>query len=213
VTPLIATPRTRRSARWVPCRPRFSSGRIFFLWSMLTSGYLPIIGQRYGASAMVLDQRVFVSFNPFNIYVTQADVKPGCVLRASNVGQILQSRGLLTEDEVRRAARRSRGNRSTRSSRLSWWLTRPLVTHCRVCQVQSCKNAANTWAYVGELSDAPQLSCVYQSDDAQNEFLSNPKVRPGARKDRRSRRSLPDSELSRLGRLAWGRMCTTIPAR
>ena len=57
--------------------------------------------QRYGASAMVLDQRIFVSFNPFNIFVTQADVKPGCVLRAANIGQVLEARGLLTPDEVR----------------------------------------------------------------------------------------------------------------
>ena len=34
----------------------------------------------------------------------------------------------------------------------------------------------NTWAFVGDLSDRPQLSCVYKSKDAQNEFLSNPKV-------------------------------------
>lgn len=34
----------------------------------------------------------------------------------------------------------------------------------------------NTWAYVGDLSDRPQLSCVYKSEDAQNEFLSNPKL-------------------------------------
>jgi hypothetical protein len=35
----------------------------------------------YGYSAMVFDQRVFVSYNPFNVYVTQPEVKPGCVLR------------------------------------------------------------------------------------------------------------------------------------
>ena len=34
----------------------------------------------------------------------------------------------------------------------------------------------NTWAFVGDLRDAPQLSCVYKSKDAQNEFLSNPKI-------------------------------------
>jgi hypothetical protein len=34
----------------------------------------------------------------------------------------------------------------------------------------------NTWAFVGDLEDKPQLSCVYRSQDAQNEFLSNPKV-------------------------------------
>lgn len=43
--------------------------------------------------------------------------------------------------------------------------------------VETCKGGMNTWAYVGDLNDHPQLSCVYQSDDAQNEFLSNPKVR------------------------------------
>jgi hypothetical protein len=35
----------------------------------------------YGYSAMVCDQRVFVRYNPFNVYVTQPEVKPGCVLR------------------------------------------------------------------------------------------------------------------------------------
>lgn len=43
--------------------------------------------------------------------------------------------------------------------------------------VETCKSGMNTWAFVGDLNDHPQLSCVYQSDDAQNEFLSNPKVR------------------------------------
>jgi hypothetical protein len=38
------------------------------------------------------------------------------------------------------------------------------------------KQNMNTWAYVGDLEDKPQLSCVYRSQDAQNEFLSNPKV-------------------------------------
>ena len=35
---------------------------------------------------------------------------------------------------------------------------------------------SNTWELVGDLNDYPQLSCVYWSDDAQNEFLSNPKL-------------------------------------
>lgn len=33
--------------------------------------------QRYGSSAMVLDNRVFVSFNPFNIFVTQVRTTGG----------------------------------------------------------------------------------------------------------------------------------------
>lgn len=100
----------------------------------------PRICSTYGASAMAFDQRVFVSFNPFNVYVAQADVKPACVLRESNVVSVLQDRGLINSKEVR-----------------------------------ACKQNMNTWAYVGDLNDYPQLSCVYKSEDAQNEFLSNPK--------------------------------------
>lgn len=100
----------------------------------------PRLCSTYGASAMAFDQRVFVSFNPFNVYVAQADVKPACVLRESNVVPVLQDRGLVNGREVR-----------------------------------SCKQNMNTWAFVGDLNDYPQLSCVYKSEDAQNEFLSNPK--------------------------------------
>jgi hypothetical protein len=100
----------------------------------------PTLCATYGASAMAFDQRVFVSFNPFNVYVAQADVKPACVLRPSNVVSVLRDRKLINDDEVR-----------------------------------ACKNNMNTWAYVGGLDDVPQLSCVYKSAEAQNEFLSNPK--------------------------------------
>lgn len=102
----------------------------------------PKLCATFGASAMVVDQRVFVTFNPFNVYVTQADTKPGCVLRPANVVPLLQrERSLLTDEEV-----------------------------------DSCKNGFNTWAFVGDINSKPQLSCVFQSDDAQNEFLSNPKI-------------------------------------
>lgn len=90
---------------------------------------------------MAFDQRVFVSFNPFNVFVAQADVKPACVLRQSNVVPILREKNLINDNEVR-----------------------------------SCKANMNTWAFVGDLNDNPQLSCVYKSEDAQNEFLSNPTV-------------------------------------
>eukprot|EP00545_Synedropsis_sp_CCMP1620_P001531 CAMPEP_0119003042 /NCGR_PEP_ID=MMETSP1176-20130426/318_1 /TAXON_ID=265551 /ORGANISM="Synedropsis recta cf, Strain CCMP1620" /LENGTH=304 /DNA_ID=CAMNT_0006954601 /DNA_START=92 /DNA_END=1006 /DNA_ORIENTATION=+ len=95
----------------------------------------------YGASALALDQRVFVSFNPFNVYVAQADVKPACVLQQSNVVSVLKDRKLINANEVR-----------------------------------ACKQNMNTWAFVGDLEDQPQLSCVYKSEDAQNEFLDNPKL-------------------------------------
>lgn len=96
---------------------------------------------KFGASAMAFDQRVFVSFNPFNVYVAQADVKPACVLRDANVVPILKDSKLINDEEVR-----------------------------------ACKRNMNTWAFVGNLKDTPQLSCVYRSADAQNEFLSDPKV-------------------------------------
>jgi len=96
---------------------------------------------QYGSSAMVMDQRLFVTFNPFNVYVTQADTKPGCVLRQSNVVSVLEDRRLLEKNEV-----------------------------------AACKNNMNTWAFVGDLEDRPQLSCVYKSQDAQNEFLSDPRL-------------------------------------
>ena len=101
----------------------------------------PTLCAKLGASAMAFDQRVFVSFNPFNVYVSQADVKPACVLREANVVPVLKAKGLINDNEVR-----------------------------------SCKQNMNTWAFVGSLDETPQLSCVYKSQDAQNEFLSNPKV-------------------------------------
>lgn len=101
----------------------------------------PTICSKFGASAMAFDQRVFVSFNPFNVYVSQADVKPACVLREANIVPVLRSRNLINDEQVR-----------------------------------MCKQNMNTWAFVGDLDHNPQLSCVYKSHDAQNEFLSNPKV-------------------------------------
>jgi len=102
----------------------------------------PKLCAQYGSSAMVLDERVFITFNPFNVFVTQADTKPGCVLRPANVvSQLQKERQLITNEEV-----------------------------------AGCKNGYNTWAFVGDINSNPQLNCVFQSDDAQNEFLSNPKV-------------------------------------
>jgi len=102
----------------------------------------PKLCAAFGSSAMVMDERIFVTFNPFNVYVTQADTKPGCVLRPSNVvSQLQKERQLITNDEV-----------------------------------EKCKNGFNTWAFIGDIDDKPQLNCVFKSDEAQNEFLSDPKV-------------------------------------
>jgi hypothetical protein len=92
-----------------------------------------------GASAMVFDQRVFMSLNPFNIYVAQPEVKPGCVLRRSN-WSILEREKLVTGD-----------------------------------QEADCKRSMNTFAFVGDLDKSPEVSCVYHSEEAENQFMRDPK--------------------------------------
>ncbi|KAK9807055.1 hypothetical protein WJX72_012203 [[Myrmecia] bisecta] len=92
-----------------------------------------------GYSSMVFDQRLFVSFNPFNVYVAQTEVKPGCVLRRSNIS-VLESRKLVMSSEV-----------------------------------NNCKRSMNTFAFVGDLGKSPEVSCVYHSEDAENQYLKNPK--------------------------------------
>jgi hypothetical protein len=98
----------------------------------------------YGYSAMVFDQRVFVTYNPFNLYVTQPEVKPGCVLRRSNFA-------VLEKDE--------------------------LVTGK---QVEACKKRMNTFGFVGDLSDNPEVSCIYHSEEAENQYLVDPAKALGA---------------------------------
>ena len=91
-----------------------------------------------GASAMVFDQRVFLSLNPFNVYVAQPEVKPGCVLRRSN-WSVLEREKVVTQD-----------------------------------QENDCKRNLNTFAYVGDLKKSPEVSCVYHSDEAENQFMKDP---------------------------------------
>lgn len=55
---------------------------------------------QYGASAMVTDMRVFVTLNPFNVYVTQPSMRPGCVLRRNNWA-ILEQKKLVSPEQVR----------------------------------------------------------------------------------------------------------------
>ena len=60
----------------------------------------PEICVQYGASAVVMDTRVFLTFNPFNVYVSQSTMRPGCVLRTNN-WQILENKNLVTSTQVR----------------------------------------------------------------------------------------------------------------
>ena len=47
---------------------------------------------------MVMDTRLFVTLNPFNVYVAQPSMRPGCVLRTNNWA-ILEQRRLLTSQQ------------------------------------------------------------------------------------------------------------------
>ena len=76
----------------------------------------------------------------FNVYVTQPEVKPGCVLRRSNYN-VLENRKLVSRDET-----------------------------------DMCKRGMNTFAYVGDLENAPEVSCVYHSEQAENQYLVNPRL-------------------------------------
>ena len=93
---------------------------------------------QYGASAMVMDTRLFVSLNPFNVYVSQPSIRPGCVLRTNN-WTILEQRNLVTSEQVR-----------------------------------ECKNRMNTFGFSGDLNSSPDISCIYQNDEAKNFYRSQP---------------------------------------
>lgn len=60
----------------------------------------PELCVQFGASAMVMDTRVYVTLNPFNVYVSQPNMRPGCVLRSNN-WSILEQRKLVTSEQVR----------------------------------------------------------------------------------------------------------------
>lgn len=55
---------------------------------------------QFGASAIVSDLRVFITLNPFNVYVTQPKMQPGCVLRRNN-WSILEKQRLVSNEQVR----------------------------------------------------------------------------------------------------------------
>ena len=98
----------------------------------------PDICIQNGASAMVMDARLFVTLRPFKVYVSQPNMRPGCVLRQAN-WVVLEQRNLVTGDQVR-----------------------------------DCRQRLNTFGYTGDLGNSPAISCIYQSEDAQNFFINQP---------------------------------------
>lgn len=65
----------------------------------------PELCVQFGASAMVMDARLFVTLNPFNVYISQPQMRPGCVLRSNN-WSILEQRKLVNNDQVRECKQR-----------------------------------------------------------------------------------------------------------
>ncbi len=60
---------------------------------------------QFGASAVVTDMRVFLTLNPFNVYVTQPSMTPGCVLRRNNWA-VLEQQKLVSQEQVRNCKNR-----------------------------------------------------------------------------------------------------------
>ncbi|MGB3513549.1 MAG: DUF3172 domain-containing protein [Microcoleaceae cyanobacterium] len=60
----------------------------------------PELCVQFGASAMVMNMRVFLTLNPFNVYISQPGIEPGCVIRRTN-WTILEQRKLVNNDQVR----------------------------------------------------------------------------------------------------------------
>lgn len=79
--------------------PTSNQGSISTRYDIDQKAPSPEICLQYGASAITVDIRAFVTFSPFNAYISQPKMQPGCILRRSNIG-ILQSKNLVTGGEV-----------------------------------------------------------------------------------------------------------------
>ena len=65
----------------------------------------PEVCQQFGASAVVTDMRVFLTLNPFSVYLTQPRMQPGCVLRRTN-WTLLEQKKLVSSEQVKDCKRR-----------------------------------------------------------------------------------------------------------
>lgn len=65
----------------------------------------PEICQQFGASAIVADMRIFMTLNPFSMFISQPVMQPGCVLRQNN-WSILEKQRLVTPEQVKDCKRR-----------------------------------------------------------------------------------------------------------
>ena len=65
----------------------------------------PEICQQFGASAVVTNMRIFLTLNPFSVYLSQPEMQPGCVLRRTN-WSVLEQQKLISNEQVRNCKRR-----------------------------------------------------------------------------------------------------------
>ncbi|MFN3360090.1 MAG: DUF3172 domain-containing protein [Pseudanabaenaceae cyanobacterium] len=59
----------------------------------------------FGYAAVVTTNRIYVTLNPYNVYVSQSDSQPGCVVLPNNWNQ-LQQRQLITGEDIQRCRAR-----------------------------------------------------------------------------------------------------------
>jgi hypothetical protein len=91
----------------------------------------------YGAGAMVLDQRIYMSLSPLKVYVAPTSVKSGCVLNMAN-WRVLQEQKLITQDDAKNCKM-------------------AFNTFAFTGDLRKVKD--------GSPDEKPQVSCVYESDD------------------------------------------------
>ena len=65
----------------------------------------PELCVQYGASAIAMDARLFVTFSPFSVYVAQPRMQPGCVMRSNN-WSVLQQKGVVNGEQIKNCKNR-----------------------------------------------------------------------------------------------------------
>jgi hypothetical protein len=79
--------------------PTANQGSISTRYDIDQKAPSPEICLQYGASAITVDIRAYVTFSPFNAFLSQPKMQPGCILRSSNWG-VLQSKNLITSQQA-----------------------------------------------------------------------------------------------------------------
>jgi len=65
----------------------------------------PEFCRQWGASAFVMDIELYTTMNPSSSFVTQPQLKPGCVIRREN-WSVLQKEGAITAEQMRQCKQR-----------------------------------------------------------------------------------------------------------